>query len=136
MFVVLSAARGEDEALGGGLGFGGWELPIKDAHFYEKYHQQKKGIFVRPKGKAWRKEENGAGGPRELMPAKRLPHLLGFLASFKNHSSSRHHRNPIQLARPLRPSQGQKFRQWRKLCQKPFASNGLQGEWGIVNGEW
>lgn len=43
MFVVLSAARGEDEALGGGLGFGGWELPIKDAHFYEKYHQQKKG---------------------------------------------------------------------------------------------
>jgi len=36
MFVVLSAARGEE-----GVVF--WELPIKDAHFYEKYHQQKKG---------------------------------------------------------------------------------------------
>jgi len=67
------------------------------------------------------------------MPAKRLPHLLGFLASFKNHSSSRHHhhhhQNPIQLARP-------KFRQWHKLCQKPFASNGIEWVGGLGFWVW
>lgn len=68
-----------------------WELPIKDAHFFEKYHQ-KKGNTAGPR-------RLGKGCPRKLMPAKRLPHLLGFLA-FKNHSSSRHHQNPIH-SRPI-----------------------------------
>lgn len=78
--------------------------------------------------------ERAGENPRELMPTKRLPHLLGFLASFKNHSSSRH--NPTQplshqkrrkrYGRERERQSGREgetttHRHWHKLCQKRLA---------------
>jgi len=87
----------------------------RGAHFYQKYHLKNE----KNKRMNWAKRKPTWTHANKK---KRLPHLLGFLASFKNHSSSRH--NPThnsQLTTHNHWTTKTTHRQWHKLCQKRLA---------------